>query len=328
MKTVHTRWINIALLLVVNALWAAFYFANKWVNLGPVTTSTWSFLIALPVLLPFLLWERWHSESHRDFLKAAAPQSRSFRRQSNLVGFVAVGLLGLLPAAAFMAWGEQHTTATNAALLGLSVPVMTPLLAFLVLREKLPGRGLLGLGVAMVGALVLSLGNLESSETGASAGSSFWATAAGNALVLLSCASSCFYNVYSKELLRRFSPLEVLVVGYALALLISIPLLVWLEPVSFSAISEYSLKRWAGLLILGTLVWGLAMVLWLRLLARIDVSLASISIYLLPLFGVLFSAVLLGERLTGATMIGGAIALAGAMFSVLSSPGSRAKEAV
>jgi drug/metabolite transporter (DMT)-like permease len=44
------------------------------------------------------------------------------------------------------------------------------------------------------------------------------------------------------------------------------------------------------------------------------VSQASVSIYLLPLLGVLFSAVLLKERITPAMVVGGLLTLAGTVL--------------
>ena len=49
-------------------------------------------------------------------------------------------------------------------------------------------------------------------------------------------------------------------------------------------------------------------------LKRLDVSQASVSIYLLPLLGVLFSALLLKEKITPAMLAGGALTLAGTIL--------------
>jgi drug/metabolite transporter (DMT)-like permease len=311
----HPRWTNLGLLMLVNALWAAIYVANKWVGLGPVATSMWSFLIAIPVLAPFVWLERRKAVGTCGRARLMTGE-RSLRRRENLVGFLMVGWLGLLPAAGLMAWGERYTSASNAALLGLSVPVMTPLLAWIVLRERMGARRWLGLAVGLAGAVVLSTGPRSEDSIPEGEPGSLWRALAGNCLVLLSCASSCFYNVYSKELLRRFSPIEVLWGGYTLALAVSLPLMLWIEPVSLADILAYTAQRWTGLLMLGGLVWGAGMVLWLHLLTRLDVSLASISIYLLPFFGVLMSAIFLREQLTWTMLLGGGVAITGAMVGL------------
>jgi drug/metabolite transporter (DMT)-like permease len=55
---------------------------------------------------------------------------------------------------------------------------------------------------------------------------------------------------------------------------------------SLASLFDHSLRTWTGLLLIGAVANGLAMALWLFLLTRMDVSQASVSIYLLPFFGV------------------------------------------
>jgi drug/metabolite transporter (DMT)-like permease len=142
-------------------------------------------------------------------------------------------------------------------------------------------------------------------------------------LVLLACTSSSFYNVYSKDLLSRFSSLEVLVYGYSMALVLSVPLLIWAEPLRWAAIVAYRNATWLSVLILSVFSWGLAMVLWMFVLRRLDVTQASVSIYLLPFLGVLISAATLHEPITRSMLLGGGITLAGAVIiTVTESPSS------
>ena len=96
----------------------------------------------------------------------------------------------------------------------------------------------------------------------------------------------------------------------------TIPLLCWIEPFSLQSLRHYSYSTWIGLLLLGVFVWGLAMVLWMFLLKRLDVSQASVSVYLLPFLGVLISAIFLGEKITGMMVLGGSVTLAGTVLIV------------
>ncbi len=61
-------------------------------------------------------------------------------------------------------------------------------------------------------------------------------------------------DVYSKELLRRFTPLEVLVYGYLLALVVNMLLLVWVEPLSIWRVRTYTRATWTALFVLSGLV--------------------------------------------------------------------------
>lgn len=301
---------NVALLVLVNAMWAAQYPAYKTASgqMGPITVSAWTFFVAATILLPFLLKER------RGRLVENSDRRRLWTKR-DWIGFLVIGIVGLVPASALLAWGTERSTASNAALIYLTVPIQTALLASVILDERMTWIRWVSLGVSLAGVLLLSRSDLRQQ---ALARGEFLV---GNVLVLLACASSSFYNVYSKDLLRRFTGIEVLVYGYAMALVVSVPLLIWAEPLSWSAVRGYTAATWLSVFVLSVFSWGLAMVLWMFVLRRIDVTQASVSIYLLPFLGVLMSALTLHERITVSMLIGGAMTLAGALIiTVAESP--------
>ena len=53
------------------------------------------------------------------------------------------------------------------------------------------------------------------------------------------------------------------------------------------------------------------MVLFFRVLSRLEVTQVSLSIYLLPFFGILLSALFLNEKISGAIIGGGVLVLTG-----------------
>jgi len=57
-------------------------------------------------------------------------------------------------------------------------------------------------------------------------------------------------------------------------------------------------------------MYGASMLLFFHVLQRLDVTIASASLYLVPVFGVALAAVFLGERLSGVALCGAAIVLA------------------
>jgi len=189
-------------------------------------------------------------------------------------------------------------------------------MAAIILKEKMTWVRWVSLLISIVGVLILSkvdVRHLDLAQT---------QFLFGNLLVLFACVASSFYNVYSKELLSRFQPLEVLIYGYVIALVFSVPFLVWVERFSISEIRGYTVVTWIALLVLSILSWGLAMVLWMFLLKRLDVSQASVSIYLLPFLGVLISALTLKEKITTATVVGGLVTLVGTILITTSEPSS------
>ena len=308
--------INFALLILVNTMWAAQYAAYKTASsqMGPITVSAWTFFFAALILVPFLVKERMGQESGN-------PLGRRRWTWNDLVGFIIIGVLGLVPASAFLAWGTERSTASNAALIYLTIPILTALLASVILGERMTLIRWLSLGVSLAGVLLLSRSDLKQQNL---VSGEFLI---GNLLVLIACASSSFYNVYCKGLLSRFTALEILVYGYVMAVVVSIPLLIWIEPITWPAISAYSTATWLSVLVLSVFSWGLAMVLWMYVLRRLDVSQASVSIYLLPFLGVVISSITLHEHLGGSMLVGGLITLAGALMITLAESPSEQQNA-
>ena len=306
--------INVGLLILVNAMWAAQYAAYKTATqqMGPITVSAWTFLLASILLSLFLIRERRWSGKQGD-PQGSTPglegsPERSFWARRNLLEFVVIGILGLVPSSAFLAWGEIRSTASNAALIYLTVPIITALLAVMILGEKMTFVRWASLALSLVGVLILSDFDWRHMALASSK------YLLGNVLVLLACTTSSFYNVYAKELLRRFTPLEVLVYGYLIALVVSLPLSIGVENFSLAVVRNYTGATWLALVVLSTISWGLAMILWMFLLKKLDVSQASVSIYLLPLFGVLISAATLKENITPTMIVGGAVTLIGTVL--------------
>jgi drug/metabolite transporter (DMT)-like permease len=280
--------------------------------------GAWTFLLAAMVLLPFLVAEHLQARNQRrtSFVQNKQPTLRQgpLLQQQNVLGFLMIAILGLIPCSVFLAWGINRSSASNAALIYLTVPIITALLASVIVDEKMTLARWVSLVIALTGVLILSDFDWRHLEL---ASNKFLI---GNILVLTSCATSAFYNVYCKGLLRRFTPLEVLIYGYLVAVVISFPLATWLEGFSLASVLNYHPLTWLALLALSGLSWGLAMVLWMFLLKRLDVSQASVSVYLLPFLGVLVAAVTVHERITARMVFGGLVTLVGTILVTSTEP--------
>jgi drug/metabolite transporter (DMT)-like permease len=306
--------IDVALLVLVNSMMAAQYAAYKTASesMGPITLSAWTFLIAGFALLPFLVREKRelrNKEGLQNPLEGPSEGGENGHLKGEIaVRFVVLGLVGLIPASAFLAWGTEHSTAANAALIYLTIPIITALLAAVIVPEKMTLVKWGSLAIALVGVLILSGFDWQHMDLASGK------YAVANFAVLIACTSSSFYNVYSKKLLRQFTPLEVLVYGYWVAVVASVPLVIRVEHFTLDSVLTYGTAVWTALLVLSVVSWGLAMVLWMYLLKRLDVSQASVSFYLLPFLGVVISAITLHEKITQTMIFGGLVTLVGTIL--------------
>lgn len=286
----------------MQVLWAVQYPAYSIISeaLSAATLSFWTFVLALAALLPALLLE---------LRRRRAPAGRR-AMGPDLVRFALLAAGGFLPPSILLAWGIAHSSASNGAILMLTTPVFMALLGMLMFRER-PGVLIaLSLASAGIGTAIISWQDIRSSTLGSAA-------LLGNAAILAAALGTAFFNGYSKRLLERYSALEVLFYGCLAAALecAVVSLLTDAEP--FYRTAAYSGRMWAGLAVLGMLSWGLATWLWIVMLGRLELVQISVSVYMLPVFGVLASALTLHEHVIVPQMVGGAVVLLSAYLSTL-----------
>ena len=120
---------------------------------------------------------------------------------------------------------------------------------------------------------------------------------------------SAFYNTYGKGVLRRYSPLQMLFFSYLAMLVLMTPLMFVTEGDVFKRIPYFTLRTWAGLVLLTMFHNYLSMVLFLKALKHLDANQAGLSNYLTTFFGLPIAALWLGERLRLAAIVGGILVL-------------------
>jgi drug/metabolite transporter (DMT)-like permease len=201
--------------------------------------------------------------------------------------------------------GLQRSLASNGAVITLTIPVLMALLAALLLGERMTGLRWLAFALAIAGVLLTS--DIDWRSVRILDGRYLL----GNLLIFLSCAGSAFYNVFSKKLLDRFSAAEVVVYSFLVADAVLLAILVGWEPLSWAGLAALGPLTWINLALIGLFSLGLSMVLYFWVIQRIDVTQASLSVYLLPVFGVVLSTATLGERLRFELIAGGVLVFLG-----------------
>jgi drug/metabolite transporter (DMT)-like permease len=275
------------LLLACNLMWASQFVMVKLVQeqMGPLFAVT--FPIALAALMLIVLVRR-------------EPKLKITKR--DIRDLTLLGIAGQLVAQLFITWGVRFAPASDAALLALIMPVSTAVMAHFLLGEHMNRIRWISFGLALLGVLACSGDDWKSLDFGRG-------YLGGNILIFFSVLGSAFYNAYSKKVLERHSPLQVLLYSYYALLLVLLPVTIVAEPSGFVNLSHYSKTVWVGLAILAVFQYFLSMVIFLNVLTRLDATQAALSNYLIPFFGVLIAALVLHERLTGFMIVGGLLAL-------------------
>jgi len=282
-----------ALLLVSNSIWASQFVLVKLVQtqMGPVFATFFPMTLATLMLIP-IVW--------RERRSSGAPRRVPVQ---DILQFILIGVLGQVVAQLFITWGVRLSLASNAALLMLTLPIMTAVMAYFFLGERMTAVRWISFALALGG--ILECSGVDWKELNFTSGRFLL----GNLMIFLSVNGSAFYNVYSKKLLTRYSPLRVLLYSYYAVFVFMLPITLYAEPSGFRNLPRYDGVVWLGLAILAILQYFLSMVIFLHVLTRLDATQAGLSNYLIPFFGVVIAYLVLHERLTGFMILGGVLVL-------------------
>lgn len=275
-------------LIAVNAMWA-FQFSGARIavgELGPILVTLLPLAIATILVAPF-----------------AKLNLNLFRRGNRaiLLDIFLLGTLGVLPAQLCLVFGVQRTLASNASVLALTIPVLTALSASIFLHEKMTKLRLVSFLIAILGVCMISFNDIQNARLFSIE------YLLGNLLVLASCAGSAFNNSFSRRALARLSPPQVLVWTFIVADVELVAILLATNWGAWRQLAQLTPSVWWSLVLIAVFSLGLSMVLYFAVIQAVEVMRAALSVYLLPVFGVLFSSALLDEKLTVPLIVGGAL---------------------
>ncbi|CAJ0786031.1 hypothetical protein LMG19083_01374 [Ralstonia psammae] len=209
-------------------------------------------------------------------------------------------VLGVLNAAiplCLFAYAELTLTAGFTSVLNAAAPLFASIVAFVWLGDRMSSLRVLGIVIGFIGVIVLV------------GGSSLIDARQGGVAVVAALLATVLYGVansYTKRFLTGVSPLAVATGSLLAATIVLAPLAFWLWPTQTPAGSV-----WLHVIGLGTACTGIAYILFFRLVANVGPTRAASVSFLIPVFGVLWGILFLGERLSVNMAIGCAVILLG-----------------
>ena len=198
--------------------------------------------------------------------------------------------------------GIARTAATNAALIIALNPLVSALVAALLLGDRLTLRRLAGvaLGFGGVAMVVLSKSGAALARGGV-----------GDALVLASVASWVLGGALLRGLAAGRDSASVSWAVHGVGTLMLVADLTLLRPLPLQGLARFGATD-AGLLVLsGVFATAIGALVWNRALVTLGVARTALYVYWVPIFGVAFGVLLLGETLTPWHLAGLAAVLAG-----------------
>jgi drug/metabolite transporter (DMT)-like permease len=212
----------------------------------------------------------------------------------------------------FETLGLRLTTAAKAALIIATIPLVVLLLAGVFLGERVSLRGLLGVGLSLLGIAVLVVGDSRFSWT-------LGEHLLGDLLIFGAVVSAALYMVCARDLGRNHSARDITSMQTFYGAIFYAPAFFWeLPTVEWARISSRSVAALVYLTLFATVA---AFLCYNYALTKVPASRASVFINAIPVVTALGAWALLGERLTLIQAGGGFLVLCGVYLA--SRPTSR-----
>jgi drug/metabolite transporter (DMT)-like permease len=275
-------------LFAINVFWGGSFVANAIAlrAIGPIEIAALRFFIAAPLLavLTFL----WKGPG-------------IFRVESrDLATLVIMAATGVTLQYVVQVTAQSYTTAINASLLINTSVFFIMFLGALLLSEKLTASRIAGAAIGFGGVALLVSGGRLSFDVGSHA--------AGDLMIIACAFMWAVYSIYGKKISGRYHPLTVLNCVFILGTLGLIPFYLLTphgNPASLPA------SAWLSILFLSLFCSIVAYLVYNVALDHMDASRVAVFIYLVPLSTIVLASLVLGERLTIGSAIGGLMVLAG-----------------
>ena len=280
-------------LVLTTAFWGGTFIAGRYVaqQMPHFVAASGRFLIALVPLFLFTL-------------TVGGGLTRLSRRQ--LVGTVLLGATGVFTYNTFFLGGLAHIPASRAALIVALSPIMTMIVMRFLAHEQWTWLRVVGVLLSLTGvSMVITRGDYASVLDGA--------VGRGELYIFIAVAAWVAYTIIGRYTLAGMSAASAttwstlwgtLMLLVPAAVDLTAPGFVWPDGLA-----------WLAMAYLGVFGTAVAFFWYNQAVASIGPARATLFTNLVPVFAVIFSILLLDERLVLASVAGGAMVIAGVIMA-------------
>ena len=283
-------------LVLTTFFWGGTFVAARFAmgEAPPFFAASCRFLIATSVLIPLAAWQS--RREGRSF-----PKPENFRQ---LAGLFSLGLTGVFLYNAIFFTGLQLTSASNGALIVAINPLLTAILSALWLRERVSASQGAGLLLSLFGvALVIARGSLAVMTQ--------LSFNRGDLIMLGAPLCWALYSILGKKALARFTPLAATAYAALFGASLLVPAALLEHAAAGGPLPGFSWLGWLAILQLALLGTVVGFVWWYQGVQQLGTARAAAFVNLVPLFGAVLAALILGERLTAPQVWGGFLVIVG-----------------
>ena len=225
--------------------------------------------------------------------------------KSHVPIFLFTGTVGMFGYHVLFFTALKYTTAINSSIIAATNPMVTTLLAFLFLKNRLQGKQLLGILLSFVGVLLTITGaDVETLRS--------FSFNTGDIWMLAAVTAWAAYGVYSKSRGKEIPPIALTYYSFLVCTILLIPFVIYEKPWEYLfdiPISAHLAVLYMSIFpsVIGYLVQQMA-------IKEIGPSKASIFVNLVPVFSIVLAVVLLGEALEPIKLLTAGLIIAGVLI--------------
>lgn len=202
--------------------------------------------------------------------------------------FLFTGIVGMVLYHALFFSALQYTTAINSSIIAAMNPIVTVVIGYLFVKQKITRRMVLGIIISFIGVLLtITAGNIELILN--------LSFNPGDVLMLAAVTSWAAYSVFSKSKGGHLPAMALTYYSFLVCTIACIPLVVWDKPWEWMEkvpLSAYGAVIYMSLFasVMGYLIQQIA-------IREIGPGRTSIFVNLVPVFSIILSVLILGESL-------------------------------
>jgi drug/metabolite transporter (DMT)-like permease len=201
-------------------------------------------------------------------------------------------------------FGLQEVSSTIASVIIATIPVITPIFATFLLKEKITKFNILGIVISFIGIIIMVIDkNLN-----------FTASPKGIALLFVAVFSTIGYAITIKKLAAIYNSATIITYQNIIGIIYFLPLFFIFDFKEFLIIRP-SFKALTALFQLAIFASSLAFICYIHVVSKIGVSRANIFTNLIPIVTAVFSYYLLDEKFYFIKVLGIIIVIGGVFLS-------------
>jgi drug/metabolite transporter (DMT)-like permease len=266
------------------------WYKQVFVYYGPVTLIVFRLTLAIPFL--FII-----SLSFRQLQKIQKGHLRYF-----------LGLAFFEPFLYFIGecYGVNRISPTLASIIISLIPLVAPIPAWYIFRERFTLTNFIGLFISMAGVVMVIAGEQNGKN----------ASLSGVLLMFMAVVSAVCHSVFVRKLTDKYNTFTIVTYQSTLGLLYFLPLFWFLGFREFIAM-KHTFTMVLPVIKLAIFASSFAFLLFVYSIQHIGMARTNVFVNLIPVFTAILSYIILKESFTGLKVAGILVVIAGLVFSQL-----------